>query len=137
MNKIRKILLFLFLSIISISCKGELINNPTDISHYVIYDPRVDITVVNKAFPDWSPQMGYNHDSDITKFKGKYIVMWNANQTTTAEGQPGQYNYVSYSTDFVNWSQPYSPFTSGANATNPVDIDSQWQPNFINYHDQT
>jgi len=137
MNIKHRTLLFAFLFAINISCKSESVTDSAKTSHYPIYDPQVEIAVVNKAFPDWSPQMGYNHDSDITKFKGKYIVMWNANQTTTAEGQPGQYNYVSYSTDFVNWSRPYTPFTSGANAINPIDADSQWQPNFINYLDQT
>lgn len=101
-----------------------------------IYQPK--ITLGNIYWPQQGvkPLLKYNHDVDIVKFKNRFIAAWNANETPE-EGVPGQYNFSSVSDDFVNWSSPVRLFTKDANAENPVESDNQWQPNFINYHDQT
>jgi len=103
-----------------------------------IYEPKVTYAVVNDIFPEWSPRMGYNHDSDITFFEGRYLCIWNATRDSAEwggkhEGAPEQLNYISESRDFQTWSTPRPAFTSAGGAVNPVDVGPQWQPNFINY----
>jgi hypothetical protein len=100
------------------------IYRPT-ISHYPIYIPREGS----------KPCLKYNHDVDIVRFQDKFIASWNANETAE-ENVPGQYNYLSYSDDFKNWTMPIQFLTSEAYCENPVDSDNQWQPSFINYHDK-
>ena len=103
-----------------------------------VYEPKVEHTIVNDWFPRWSPRMGYNHDSDITFFKGRFVCIWNATPDSAEwfgnhEGALTQLNYLSESTDFQTWSTPRPAFTSAAGAVNAVDTGPQWQPNFINF----
>lgn len=79
------------------------------------------------------PLLKYNHCADIIKFKDKYVAAWNANEVAK-EGVPGQYIYISISDNLKNWSTPVKAFTSEGRAKNPIDIDLQWQPTLINYH---
>jgi len=102
---------------------------------YPVTRVQVEHAVINQVYPDWSPRMRYNHDADISFFKGRYVAAWNANPDGLEESYPGQLNYISVSDDFQNWSTPVAAFTSGGGAVNPVDNDFQWQPNFINYKD--
>lgn len=107
---------------------------------YPVAKFEVEHAVINEVYPAWSPRMGYNHDSDITLFKRHYIAAWNANPDIPEESQPGQRNYLSVSGDFLHWSVPVEPFTSKGGAVHPVDTignDFQWQPNFINYKNET
>lgn len=82
-----------------------------------------------------TPGLKYNHDVDIVKFKGRFIAAWNGNEAR-AEDVPGQFNFLSVSDDFEHWSAPVRMFTAEAGATNPVESDNQWQPNFINWEDK-
>ncbi len=100
----------------------------------------IEHAVINEVYPEWSPKMGYNHDSDITLFKGRYVATWNANPEIPDESRPGQLNYLAVSDDFQKWSVPVAAFTSKGGATNPVDstgMSFQWQPNFINLRNHT
>ena len=101
-----------------------------------IYQPKIERAPIYFYHPGAKPVLPYNHDVDIVKFKGKYLAAWNANENG-GEDTPGQYNYLSVSDDFKNWSPPTRPFMSAAGAENPVDTDNQWQPNFINWRDET
>lgn len=107
---------------------------------YPVAKFNVEHAVINEVYPKWSPNMGYNHDADITFFKGRYVATWNANPDIPDESRPGQKIYFSVSDDFQHWSEPVAAFTSEGGAINPVNStgnDFQWQPNFINYNDQT
>lgn len=42
----------------------------TDNTPYPVAKFSVEHAVINEVYPAWSPKMGYNHDSDITLFKG-------------------------------------------------------------------
>ena len=111
-----------------------------DNSPYPVAKFSIEHAVINQVYPQWSPKMGYNHDSDITLFKGRYVAVWNANPDIPEESEPGQFNYVAVSDDFLTWSVPVTPFTSKGGAINPVDstgMSSQWQPNFINRRNET
>ena len=111
-----------------------------DHTPYPVAKFAVEHAVINQVYPQWSPKMGYNHDSDITKFKGRYVAVWNANPDIPEESRPGQLNYLSVSDDFQHWSVPVTPFTSKGGAINPVDSTGtslQWQPNFINLRNET
>ena len=106
---------------------------------YPVAEFQLEHTVINEVYPAWSPKMGYNHDADITFFKGRYVAAWNANPDIPEESRPGQCNYVSVSKDFRNWSVPTPAFTAKGGAVNPVEVVGtgfQWQPNFINYRDE-
>jgi len=99
----------------------------------------IEHAVINEVYPAWSPKMGYNHDADITFFKGRYVAAWNANPDIPEESRPGQLNYLAVSDDFQKWSVPLAIFTSQGGAINPVDstgLSFQWQPNFIKYRDR-
>ena len=111
-----------------------------DHTPYPVAKFAVEHAVINQVYPQWSPKMGYNHDSDITKFKGRYVAVWNANPDSPEESRPGQLNYLSVSDDFQHWSVPVTPFTSKGGAINPVDstpTSFQWQPNLINLRNET
>jgi hypothetical protein len=111
-----------------------------DITPYPVAKFSIEHAVINQVYPKWSPGMGYNHDADITLFKGRYIGAWNANPDIPEESRPGQLNYLSVSDDFQNWSVPVAAFTSKGGAINPVDSTGsalQWQPNFINQKNST
>ncbi len=101
-----------------------------------VYNPVVKLADIYFAHPAAQPLLLYNHDVDIVYFKGRYLAAWNANEHT-GENVPGQYNYLSISTDFENWSAPVRLFTAEAGCENPVESDNQWQPTFINWHDET
>lgn len=100
-----------------------------------VYRPRVTLSDIYFFHPGAKPALRYNHDVDIVKFKGRFVAAWNANESR-GEDKPGQFNYVSVSTDFVHWSEPVRMFTASAGAENPVESDNQWQPNFINWKDR-
>ena len=100
-----------------------------------IYNPNVKHSKIYFPHPGKKPVLKYNHDVDIIKFKGRFIAAWNANEEGF-EDVPGQFNYLSVSDDFENWSTPVRMFTSEGGAKNPVENDNQWQPNFINLNDQ-
>ena len=111
-----------------------------DNTPYPVAEFSIEHAVINQVYPKWSPGMGYNHDADITLFKGRYIAAWNANPDIPEESRPGQLNYLSVSDDFKNWSVPVEPFTSKGGAINPADttgMSFQWQPNFINHKNST
>ena len=101
-----------------------------------IYQPKVKTADIYFHHPGAKPALKYNHDVDIVKFKGKFFAAWNANEAT-GEDVPGQYNFLSVSDDFENWSAPVRLFTRDAAAENPVETDNQWQPIFINWRDET
>ena len=99
-----------------------------------VYKPEITHTTISKPYSEWYPFMSYQHDSDITIFKDRFVCMWNANSSIPGEGQPGQYNYLSVSDDFQKWSKPVRCFCSEGGAENPQDeLNVQWQPSFINY----
>jgi hypothetical protein len=101
-----------------------------------IYRPQVEHAPIYFYHPKAKPLLSYNHDVDIVKFKGRYFAAWNANEAS-GEYEPGQFNYLSVSDDFKQWSPPVQPFSREAGADNPVETDNQWQPNFINWRDET
>ena len=90
--------------VISVALQAE------DASPYPVASFGIEQAVINPAYPAWSPRMSYNHDSDITRFRGRYIAAWNANPENPEEGRPGQLNYLSVSDDFQHWSQPVPIF---------------------------
>ncbi|MCX7007730.1 MAG: exo-alpha-sialidase [Kiritimatiellaeota bacterium] len=100
-----------------------------------VYQPKVTLNDIYFPHPGAQPELRYNHDVDIVKFKGKFFAAWNANENR-GEDKPGQYNYLNVSDDFPHWSNPVRMFTAAAGAANPVESDNQWQPNFINWKDQ-
>lgn len=104
-------------------------------THYPFYEPKVETGTVYFSHPSQKPFLNYNHDADIVRFKGKFFATWNAN-THKGENVAGQFNYLSVSEDFRSWSKPVRPFTEEADSVNPVEEDNQWQPSFINYHNQ-
>ena len=101
-----------------------------------IYQPTVKFADIYFPHPGVKPLLKYNHDVDIVKFKGRFFAAWNAN-ATPAEGVPGQYNFLSVSDDFERWSTPVRLFYKEGGCENPIETDNQWQPDFINYKDQT
>jgi hypothetical protein len=101
-----------------------------------IYQPKVQHAPIYFYHPGAKPALQYNHDVDIVKFKGKFFATWNANEGR-GEDTPGQYNFLSVSDDFENWSPPVRLFTRDAGAENPIESDNQWQPIFINWRDET
>lgn len=101
-----------------------------------IYRPTVKTCDIYFPHPGKQPVLKYNHDVDIVRFKGRYLAAWNANETG-AEDVPGQYNFLSVSDDFENWTTPVRLFRAEAGSENPVESDNQWQPSFINDRDQT
>jgi hypothetical protein len=100
-----------------------------------IYQPSVKLADIHFRHPGATPRLKYNHDVDIVKFKGRFIAAWNGNEAR-GEDVPGQFNFLSVSDDFEHWSAPVRMFTAEAGATNPVESDNQWQPNFINWQDK-
>ncbi len=101
-----------------------------------VYQPKVRHAPIYFYHPGAQPALQYNHDVDIVKFKGTFFAAWNANEGR-GEDTPGQYNFLSVSDDFENWSPPVRLFTRDAGAENPVESDNQWQPIFINWRDET
>ena len=101
-----------------------------------IYQPKVKLADIYFHHPGAKPALKYNHDVDIVKFKGKFFAAWNANESR-GEDVPGQFNFLSVSDDFEHWSTPVRMFTRDAAAENPVETDNQWQPDFINWRDET
>ena len=101
-----------------------------------IYQPTVKLADIYFHHPGAKPALRYNHDVDIVKFKGKFFAAWNANESR-GEDVPGQFNFLSASDDFEHWSTPVRMFTRDAAAENPVETDNQWQPDFINWRDET
>ena len=101
-----------------------------------VYQPKVTLNDIYFHHPGAAPLLRYNHDVDIVKFKGRFFAAWNAN-ATGAEGVAGQFNYLSISDDFANWSKPVRLFCKDGGCENPVETDNQWQPDFINWRDET
>jgi hypothetical protein len=101
-----------------------------------IYHPQVKTNDIYFYHPAAKPDLKYNHDVDIVKFHGRFFAAWNAN-AKPAEGVPGQYDYLSVSDDFQQWSRPVRLFFKEGGCENPVETDNQWQPNFVNWQDQT
>ncbi len=101
-----------------------------------VYQPKVTLNDIYFPHPGATPLLRYNHDVDIVKFKGRFFAAWNAN-ATGAEGVPGQFNYLSVSDDFASWSKPVRLFCKDGGCENPVETDNQWQPDFINWQDET
>jgi len=101
-----------------------------------IYEPKVTFADIYFPHPGVQPLLKYNHDVDIVKFKGRFFAAWNAN-ATPAEGVPGQYNFLSVSDDFERWTTPVRLFYKEGGCENPIETDNQWQPDFINYKDET
>lgn len=56
-----------------------------------VYRPKVTHSVVNEVYPKWAPMMRYNHDADITSFKGRFFCQWNAHPEDGVEGEPAAY----------------------------------------------
>jgi hypothetical protein len=101
-----------------------------------VYSPKVKLADIYFYNPGAVPALKYNHDVDIVKFKGHFFAAWNANGTG-GENRPGQFNYLSVSDDFDHWSTPVRMFCKDGGCENPVETDNQWQPNFINWRNQT
>ena len=101
-----------------------------------IYRPTVTTNDIYFYHPATEPDLQYNHDVDIVKFKGRFFAAWNAN-ARPAEGVPGQYNFLSVSDDFRRWSKPVRLFYREGGCENPVETDNQWQPIFVNDRDET
>jgi len=101
-----------------------------------VYAPKVRCSPIYVPRPGSKPCLKYNHDVDIVKFKGRFIASWNANEAG-AEDVPGQYNFLSVSDDFETWSSPVKLFSREGGCENPVESDNQWQPIFVNFHDET
>jgi hypothetical protein len=78
----------------------------------------------------------YNHCVNVVRFKGTYYASWNAN-IIGKEGIAGQYVMLSNSDDYFNWSEPVRVFTEPQCSAPPISNDSQWQPGFINWQDET
>ncbi|MDF2659681.1 MAG: hypothetical protein K0Q94_2472 [Paenibacillus sp.] len=100
-----------------------------------LYDPAITFADIYFPHPAVRPLLKYNHDVDIVKFRDRFYACWNANETG-AEHVPGQFNFLSYSDDFVHWSKPIRLFTADSGSENPIEDDNQWQPSFINYNDE-
>ncbi len=100
-----------------------------------VYSPKVRTSPIYVPRKGRVPFLQYNHDVDIVRFRGRYLAAWNANETGL-EDVPGQFNFLSVSDDFTNWSAPKRLFCPEACCENPVESDNQWQPSFINYHDE-
>jgi hypothetical protein len=100
-----------------------------------IYQPKVETNSIYIPHPGRKPLFTYNHDSDLVCFKGRYFAVWNAN-TSGGENTPGQFNYLSVSSDGKVWSTPTPSFTAQGNAENAIELDNQWQPGFVNFHDE-
>ena len=100
-----------------------------------LYRPSVKFAEIYSPHPGADPLLKYNHDVDIDRFKDRYLAAWNAN-TSSGEHVPGQFNYLSASPDFERWSLPVRLFTHEGSSENPVEMDNQWQPSFVNYHDE-
>jgi hypothetical protein len=104
--------------------------------HLKIYQPTVTTNAIYFYHPATRPALQYNHDVDIVKFRGRFFAAWNAN-ARPAEGVPGQYNFLSTSDDFCRWSTPVRLFYKEGGCENPIETDNQWQPIFVNDHDET
>lgn len=102
------------------------------------YEPSVKTGAIYFMHPGQKPRLNYNHDVDVVRFKGRFLAAWNANWVDSGkkENIRNQLNYLSTSDDFEQWSAPVTPFTSAGGATNPIDLDNQWQPCFVNLHDE-
>ncbi len=101
-----------------------------------VYAPEIEFTdIYQRGYPGNRIALEYNHDVDIVKFQGQHLASWNANGQG-AEDVPGQYNFLRTSSDFRRWSEVSRPFMAEAGAENPFAGDNQWQPSFVNYHDQ-
>jgi hypothetical protein len=101
-----------------------------------IYQPSVRNQSIYFSHPGHRPFLKYNHDVDIVRFRGRFVAAWNGN-AAHAEDVPGQFNYLSLSDNFQDWSPPVRMFSAEAGARNAVESDNQWQPNFINWRDET
>ena len=101
-----------------------------------IYQPTVRLADIYFNHPAAKPLLKYNHDVDIVKFKGRFFAAWNANESR-GEDVPGQFNFLSVSDDFEHWSTPVRLFCKEGGCENPVETDNQWQPDFINWRDET
>jgi len=121
----------------SLACTNSDTNKPpgSNFKKIPIYRPTIKLGSIYTPHPGNKPVLKYNHDVDIVKFKNRFFAAWNANETG-AEDVPGQYNFLSVSDDFINWTSPVRLFTAESGAENPVESDNQWQPNFINWKDQ-
>lgn len=98
---------------------------------YSVYQP----SVTNRFVLDTSTSpYQYNHDSTLAYYDGKWYALWNAN-TSPNEGDPGQINLQSTSTDFVNWTTPVDVFNNASTSSNPLSPPAtvrQWQPGLVN-----
>lgn len=101
-----------------------------------VYQPELDFADIYYPHPGRKPCLRYNHDVDIVRFKDRYFAAWNANEVGR-EDAPGQFNFLSVSDNFENWTTPIRFFMKEGGCENPIDTDNQWQPNFINYHNKT
>jgi hypothetical protein len=101
-----------------------------------VYRPNVKVNPIYHKHPANKPLLRYTHDVDIVKFKGRFFAAWNANSGTVIESSPGQFNYLSVSDDFENWTTPVRIFCAEGGCENPVETDNQWQPIFVNYKDE-
>jgi len=121
---------------VAVICLSVLFSQAIAGEQLPIYQPKVKHAAIYFYHPAAKPSLRYNHDVDIVKFKGKFFAAWNANEGR-GEDTPGQFNFLSVSDDFENWSTPVRLFTRDAGAENPVESDNQWQPIFINWRDET
>ncbi|NQU44956.1 exo-alpha-sialidase [bacterium] len=102
----------------------------------LLYEPDVRHESIYVPHRHQRPLLLYNHDVDIVRFRGRFIAAWNAN-ATPLEGVAGQFNYLSVSPDFRDWTPPVRPFCRDGGCENPVEDDNQWQPVFVNYRDES
>ena len=94
-----------------------------------IYAPKITHAPVYFPRNGTAPYLRYNHCADTVRFQGRFLTAWNANRTGR-EGIAGQYNFLSFSDDFIRWTPPAKLF-AGEFCDPPVHTDLQWQPSFL------
>ena len=102
---------------------------------YPIYIPKITHAPVYFPRNGTAPYLRYNHCADTVRFRGRFLTAWNANRTGR-EGVTGQYNFLSFSNDFIRWTPPTKLF-SGELCDPPIRSDLQWQPSFLCDRDET
>lgn len=116
---------------------GKVNNDNQSLWKYKYYNPTVSNSYI---FPATIGAFQYNHDVSITYFGNKFYCFWNAVSNGGTEGTPGQRNYMSTSTDGVNWTSPVACFDNSTYSNNPVPntdgTGQEWQPNAVALSDR-
>ena len=100
-----------------------------------VYVPKITHAPVYFPRNGTAPYLRYNHCADTVRFQDRFLTVWNANRTGR-EGVAGQYNFLSFSDDFIRWSSPVKLF-AGEFCDPPVCSDLQWQPSLLSDRGET